>query len=341
MAKGAQLVGSVNAPDTETVFRLVAGELGDHVRRIPDGETGDRLGWIGCQLPALIAAGLQPVGSVHYGDYEIPQFAANGPAVFGPLGYAAAALESWAVFERLQDEGTIPDHVRFQVSLPTPQATISAWVREEDRAAVLPAYQARLFAELDVILAAIPHDRLAVQWDVAVEIGILDGPFSDPSDFETIAHRLAGCGNRVPEPVELGYHFCYGDYGHEHFRQPDSLELCVALADRLTAEVRRPTTWFHMPVPCHIDDEAYFAPLHGYRPRPETELYLGVVYDRAGLDVTERLIEHAQAALRTGLTFGVATECGMGRVPAEDVQTTIRRHVEAADPLAQEEAAVG
>lgn len=341
MAIGAQLVGSVNLPDTEAVLRLIAGELGTHVRRIPDGETGDRLGWIGCQLPVIMAAGFTPVAPVSYGGYELPQLVPpEGEVVFGSLGYAAAAIESWATFQRLQAEGVIPAGIRFQVSLPTPQATVSAWVNEADRGRVLEPYAARLLAELEEIVAAIPNDQLAVQWDVAVEVGILDGPFRDPSDFEVIANRLAALGEVVPAAVELGYHFCYGDYGHEHFRQPDSLALCVALADRLTAQVRRQITWFHMPVPRHIEDEAYFAPLAGYRPRPGTELYLGIVYDRAGVDVSRRLAALAQSALRIGHTFGVATECGMGRVPTEDVVETVQRHAVLAAPNVLEAVAV-
>jgi hypothetical protein len=32
------------------------------------------------------------------------------------------AIASWAIFERLQQAGIIPDKVKFQVSLPTPIA---------------------------------------------------------------------------------------------------------------------------------------------------------------------------------------------------------------------------
>ena len=41
------LVGSIPLPDAEAVFRTLAGALGPHLRRIPDGETGDRMRWIG------------------------------------------------------------------------------------------------------------------------------------------------------------------------------------------------------------------------------------------------------------------------------------------------------
>lgn len=335
MTHGALLVGSVNAPNAEAVFRLASEKLGGHLRRLPDGETGPRLGWIGWQIAALTEAGFTPVDDgTRYNGEALPQFAApEGGIEFGPLGYYAAAAESWSLFDRLQREGVIPAHVRFQVSLPTPQAVTSAWVRREDRDRAWWAYRERLYLELAAILALVPHDRLAIQWDVAVEIGILDGPFEDDSDFEQIVARLADAGAHVPEPVELGYHFCWGDYGHEHFRQPESLELAVTLADRLFAEVRRLVTWVHMPVPRHAEDPAYFAPLAGYRPRPGTELYLGIVYDRADVWTSREMSRLASHALRNGIDFGVATECGMGRVPAEDVVATIERHAQVAAPL--------
>ena len=49
----AHLVGSVPLPDAETVFRTVSRALGSSVRRIPDGETGDRNRWIWFQRAML------------------------------------------------------------------------------------------------------------------------------------------------------------------------------------------------------------------------------------------------------------------------------------------------
>ena len=47
------LLGSFAAPTAEDVFRTVAGALGDRVRRIPDGETGERSQWIRWQVFAF------------------------------------------------------------------------------------------------------------------------------------------------------------------------------------------------------------------------------------------------------------------------------------------------
>src|ERR1700716_3592893 len=51
--RGVHLVGSVPLASAGEVFRSVAGALSDHVRRIPDGETGPRSDWIVWQYPVL------------------------------------------------------------------------------------------------------------------------------------------------------------------------------------------------------------------------------------------------------------------------------------------------
>jgi hypothetical protein len=53
LAHGAHLVGSVPLASAETVFETVAEQLGDRLRRLPDGETGPRSDWIVWQLPVF------------------------------------------------------------------------------------------------------------------------------------------------------------------------------------------------------------------------------------------------------------------------------------------------
>ena len=50
----AHLVGSVPLPDSEAVFREVSGALDPHLRRLPDGETGERIRWIWFQREMLL-----------------------------------------------------------------------------------------------------------------------------------------------------------------------------------------------------------------------------------------------------------------------------------------------
>ena len=91
------------------------------------------------------------------------------------LGYADAYAASFEAFDRLQQDGTIAADVRFQVQYPTPLASMAGTIVPEDMPAVAAAYESALFADLATLLERIPHDRVAVQWDVAVEFGLLEG----------------------------------------------------------------------------------------------------------------------------------------------------------------------
>src|SRR5262249_21995012 len=92
-------------------------------------------------------------------------------------GYAEAARASFALFARLQAEGALAAGLRFRVCLPTSMASGYMYVSPRARAAYLPAYERALRRALDEIMAAIPADRLAVQWDVCQEVLIHEGFF--------------------------------------------------------------------------------------------------------------------------------------------------------------------
>jgi hypothetical protein len=182
----AHFNGSVNLADAESVMREIATRVPSGLRRVPDGETGDRGNWIFFQMqkflqsPLLVPA--RPLGAE--GDYEqVPQLRlAEGvdPAqmTWPDLGYADAYLGSYATFAALRREGVIGDDVRFQVEYPTPLASIGAYIVPEQQQALLGSYEQAMFADLARLLAAVPHDEVAVQWDVAVEFGVLEEAFA-------------------------------------------------------------------------------------------------------------------------------------------------------------------
>src|ERR1700693_1870351 len=95
------LVGGVAMKSSSEVFEALASALGNHARRLPDGETGVRSDWIGwegavfgkaqgreAKNQRLIPGG--PPFTVH----RIKPGAAASDVKFGPLGYAAAAAQS-------------------------------------------------------------------------------------------------------------------------------------------------------------------------------------------------------------------------------------------------------
>lgn len=333
--RGVHLVGSVPLSNAEEVFRTASAILGGRLRRLPDGETGERTNWFGWQIQVFAAHPffeVLPQESRAYTSRPAITLRSPTPAgelVFDHLGYADVALASYAVFSRLKQEGVIPARCRFQVSLPTPLAPVVRFVGLENLALVEPAYEAAMFAELERITAAIPHTELAIQWDVAVEFALLEGEafVGSRQEQQGIVERLIRIGERVPADVELGYHLCYGDAGHKHFKEPEDSSLLVEVANAISAGVTRAINWIHLPVPRNRTDEAYFAPLRTLRLHPETERYLGLVHYTDGVEGTRQRIAAAQGAVKN---FGVATECGMGRRKAETIPDLLRIHREVA-----------
>jgi hypothetical protein len=335
---GALLVGSVPLANAEAVFRAAVSALGDRLRRVPDGETGERINWIEWQFPVMSSRPFFEVVPPDPKAYRASPALRLQPGVrdrdisFERLGYAEAARSSYRVFERLQREGVIPASMRFQVSLPTPLAPVGGFVLPESQAAVQPAYTAGLLAELEEIAGAVPHGKLAIQWDVAVEMAILEGVFpTSLKDPKTeIPRLLAELGDSVPGGVELGYHLCYGDLGHRHFKEPADAGRLVEVANAVSALVKRKVQWMHMPVPRGRTDSAYFEPLRNLKLGPETELYLGLVHYTDGVEGTKRRIRAVRPFVGS---FGVATECGLGRRPQETISELLKIHAAVSEPL--------
>ena len=338
------LNGSVNLADAESVMREIAVRVPSGLRRIPYGETGDRGNWISfqlqkfLQLPWLVPA--RPLDAPEGAHEEWPQLRlADGvdPAdVSWPdLGYADAYLRSYATFAALREQGVVPAAVRFQVEYPTPLASISGYIVPDQQQALLGSYGQAMFADLRQLLAAIPHDEVAVQWDVAVEFGILEDAFGPggAQAFEAIAAALARCVDQVPAEIPAGLHLCYGDYGHQHFKQPESLALQVRVLNAVAAAAGRPVSFVSFTVPQHQREDSYFAPLAGLTLDPGTELNFALVpYHPAeqapgttGDQV--RLIDAALAASPGGgRDWGICTECGMGRAGRDEIPALMDLH---------------
>jgi hypothetical protein len=336
--------GSVNLPDTETVMREISSRIPTGVRRMTDGETGDRNYWISFQtrkfeqMPEfeLVASG-RTYGAG--GDApEMPQLrlaegASAGTIDWPNLGYADEYTKSFATFDELQKQGTIPAGVRMQVQYPTPLASMAGTIVPDDLPAVAPVYEEALFADLDSLLERLPHERVAVQWDIAVELGALEGAMGVAMSMEQIAPGIVRCLDRVPDDVPVGLHLCYGDYGHQHFKQPESLQMQVDLLNAVSSAGRRRLDFVSFTVPQDRDDREYFEPLGALRTGSDTELNFALVpyhpADQAP-GTTQRQIERIDAALGSSAEgargWGICTECGMGRVDATDVPELLDLH---------------
>jgi len=350
------LVGSVGLRDSEEVFRTVGSLLGARMTRIPDGETGPRTSWVARLRfvlegnpafeddPKEVAAGgriTHPTEGtrVWKGSAVVPRGAPPPPRMrlkagvrsqdihIGSLGYPEAAADSYDVLCRVRNQGAVPKHLRFQVSLPTTAAFLNAHVIYDHHAIVEPVYRERLFAEVDEIVAAIPNRDLAIQWDVSTEMGQWEGVrHAHFPDVKTgVVERLALHCDRLPRGVELGVHLCYGSYGGRHWKEPESTANMVEVHNLLAPKLARPIDYIHLPVPVERDEDAYYSPLSHLKLNPKTMLFLGLVHDSDGVEGTRKRIAVASKYVRD---FGIAAECGFGRRPPETIPNLLRVHAE-------------
>jgi hypothetical protein len=337
------LVGSVPMANAEEVFTKVSAALGPRLKWIPDGETGERLDWITwlepvfAQSPALEQS--DEFFRVHASGtgrkrYRLKPGKTLADFRIDDLFYADIAKQSYVTFKRLRDAGKIAPGTKFQVDLVPAHSVIWLFVVDELQAPIDPIYNAALAREIDKIAATIPHQDLAIQFDVASAVFARlqrreTGVYGDSKDAmeNKFAAILAGLANQVPGDIDLLFHFCYGDSNHRHVIEPTDMTDMVDMAERLNALVTRRIDLIHMPVPRDRADDAYFAPLAKLKLRPDTQLALGLVHHTDGIEGTKRRLATANKFVRG---FAIGTECGFGRRKPETIPELLRIHAEGA-----------
>ena len=253
MARNVYLVGSVPFANAQAVFETVSAALGPHLLTLPDGETGERLDWITWLEPVFAGnPAFEPSSEtfqLHAGvagrrRYGLKPGRSPRDVTFDNLFYADIARRSYASFAALKQAGKIPPPVKFQVDLVPAHSVIWLFVEDKLQRAVDPIYNDAVLREIDKIVAAIPSDQLAIQFDIASAVFARlernqPGPYGATKEamqetFSAIVVRLA---ERVPAAVDLLFHFCYGDAGHRHVVEPTDMADMVDYANRLSARL--------------------------------------------------------------------------------------------------------
>jgi hypothetical protein len=326
--------------NADSVFKMLGAKFGERLKRIPDGETGDRQHWVfGSVKKFHDHPLLEPDGHSWSPDsgtvpdrppkYRLKNPESTEALEFASLGYSKAAINSYKTFLEQRDLGIIPAKCKFQVGLPTPFSFAGSMISLGSQISVESGVQARLFLELEEILSNIRHQDLAIQWDVALELLILAGT---PSDFDSpmdqIVERLSVLGSLIPVDVELGYHLCYGDFQHRHSIEPTDMNTMVSLSNSITQKISRPINWIHMPVPIERDDSAYFEALGKLEMNAVTEIYLGLLHFRDQIEGAQRRMRSASHFLED---YGISAECGFGRRPVDTIEKFLQLHVDASE----------
>jgi hypothetical protein len=353
------LVGSLPFDTAEAAFRESAEGLGNLVPCLPDGEQGQRKFWVN-YLPEFIYSehpDLVGLTRYHEGVEAQPEKQENYRPGAAPenrftfairegvtdlvfdLGYGRFAIESYAIFTRLRDEGVIPEEVKFQVAVP---GTVSAvdWFFEDDddRARARSAYRDAIIANVKEMLEVIPAEDLVFQVDLSSElcdIAIGDETYMPFFPYRTEEQKiteylglLAELSDGIPGTVPLGYHWCYGTWGGWPMIDMTDLGLCVTLTNLSVANTSRSVEYVHMPVG-ETAAEEFYAPLADLD-AGDTKVYLGMIHHHEESDSEFRA--RVATAKRYLPNFGISAVCGYGRTdPAEvgDLYAAHRRCAEA------------
>lgn len=341
------LTGSINQPTVEDAFRFVGTRLQRRdagrtagVKRVPDGEPGDRANWVLTQTPHFLDNPTLDV--VDIAGRRLARLKPGSTAAdirFPAFDYADHAIASYAKFRAARDRGELAPESKFLVSIPTPFNAVNFFVDFDSQVEVARAYEVPLRDSVEQIQAAIPHRDLAIQWDLPVEDATVEGWFPNPyKDFEEIYAVTARPASWVYEDVELTFHLCYGDskFGASPFMgdppdeaaaarggrhvHPRDASVIVAVANGLSRHVPRRIDAIQAATVTAWNRLAHWQPLANLAIEPETEFFLGLLHAEDGA---------AGARYRAALAakflphFGISTECGLGRHSADQLDQVV------------------
>ena len=345
MGNNLLLIGSVPLDSVEEVMRMFGGVLAKHLPAVPDGEVGERKSWVNRLSYQIFNGHLdletirrpKPIDGVEQllprSRDDVWQFKVR-PGVervrFGNpgsrLGYARDAASSYFVFRVLREKGVIPHGMRFQVSMPMVNSVIRPlyFPDSRDLGRIRPGYEDAIAAEVAAIIARIPNEDLAIQWDCAWEVSAVHGTAEgvpDEAEIETHVAAIGRLSENIPDVVQLGFHFCFGTFGGWPAFTPGDLGRTVALINAAVARSGRRVDWVHIPVLDTLN-EVFYAPLKSLDVKG-ARVYLGAIHNMATLQARLEVVR------RFLPDFGLAAYCGFGRTPPSELPQILRDHLAA------------
>ena len=298
----AHLVGSLPYPDADTAFAEIAARLGGHLKRIPDGETGERARWIFWQRARVADHAAMEVGGGRGQGADPPMGRQADPrmgAVPLPRGRSIRRRSSStpAMRRRRSPHTTASSRCAARESCRTGSASRSACRRRWRSATGSSRLPPGPISSPPTSAASNPTSRRSAPrfrtttWRSSGTSARRCWPgraisrTGRPRYKQDIAGMLFRLGNAVPEPAELGYHLCYGTPNDEHVVMPKDLANAVEIVHAILGGLERSLQFVHVPAPKHRGRRGLLRAARGVLALPEgCELYLGVIHhdDREG-----------------------------------------------------------
>lgn len=338
------LVESVARPEdgwaVDDVLSNSAKYIGDHVSMLPDGEIGDRYYWINyvarrtyAEHPDMSTLSHHSVDDWKpkgYDDHWLFTIKDGVKAVhFDEIGYAHEAKKSYAIFKRLREEGVIPRGVRFMVAIPLIESATRPFIDTAEHFEMLwNGYGEAIRREVADICASIPHEDLALQWDICVEVAALEGlegftaelDYLETDPMKRYCNALKWVCEPIPDGPWLGLHICYGSLSHQqgegsdtgHFCEIKDLNVSVDMANEGVVACGRSVQFIQVSVQLSNGfKEAYYTPLERLDVG-DARTYLGLIHLQDGVDGALERMDMIKKYLPD---FGISTQCGWGRRP--------------------------
>jgi hypothetical protein len=329
------LVGSIPAGTAEQAMTQALGELGPHLRYLPDGETGERDRWVVSMVETLRRhPDLTVRREGRWADYQdqLNFTVRRGHQLRGDLmdfGIVAAYRQSWPVFAELRDRYARPD-LAFQVGIPgdLDMALFSLGMTGPFRhrrpfTQALAAHMGTIYAE--------GGDQVLFQIEVPAELVFMTkapGPVR-PAMAGWLGGIVANLAGQSPGGSRFGVHLCLGDLGHQALGRLRDTGPLVQLANAICSRWPggRSLEYIHAPLAAGEDpppaDPAFYRPLQRLALPERTRFVAGLLHEGRSVDELRPILADVESLL--GRWVDVAAACGLGRRSPEAAQKVMRQ----------------
>lgn len=324
-ARKTHLVGAWPGRSAPDAMEEALSRIGDHLLQMPDGETGERSGWV---KPTVEWARANPdLELVQDGDYSdmrhTPVFRVKGESFDSAnihLQYQRAFEESFPAFKVLRERHGKSD-IRFQVGIPAPAdcawATFASDGATPDPSLADPFFEATV-PQLHAI-HEIGGDDIVFQLEsVVAMVAVVMAPEDQQEAVaQQMAGMLAGVAQSAPAGAKFGLHLCLGDFNHQSVTDMGSARPLVLLSNAVAAAwpQDRPLLYIHTPFaaaekPGHLEEE-WFEPLSELDLPEDVRFVAGFIHE--SLDIDDLRVVRDRIDTLTGRKVDVAATCGLGR----------------------------